>query len=70
MNNIKKTKFIIKHIITIAYILLLTIQLNGCATTEIVPIDTRQVDSTIEDYYLRAGDVLEIKFVPVIRCYS
>ena len=62
MNNIKKRKFIIKHIITIAYILLLTIQLNGCATTEIVPINTPQVDSTIEDYYLRTGDILEIKF--------
>jgi protein involved in polysaccharide export with SLBB domain len=62
MHNIIKLKYINNNFTTIIYILLLAIQLNGCATTEIVPIDTRHVDSTIEDYYLRAGDVLEIKF--------
>ena len=62
MKNIKNPKYIDNNFTTIIYILLLVILLNGCATSEIVPIDTRQVDSTIEDYYLRAGDVLEIKF--------
>ena len=62
MNIEKKTKYITNNFTTIIYILLLAIQLNGCATTEIAEIDTRQVDSTTEDYYLRAGDVLDIKF--------
>ena len=59
---VKKTNYINKNFAAIIYLLLLAIQLNGCATTEIVPINTRQVDSTIEDYYLRTGDILEIKF--------
>jgi protein involved in polysaccharide export with SLBB domain len=58
----KKTKYITNNFTTIIYILLLAIQLNGCATTEIAEIDTRQVDSSIEDYYLRTGDIIEIKF--------
>ena len=62
MNKIINKKYINNNLTTIIYVLLLAIQLNGCATTEIVPIDTRQVDSTTEDYYLRAGDILEIKF--------
>jgi hypothetical protein len=70
LNNIIRTKYINNNFTTITYILLLAIQISGCATTEIVPIDSRMVDSTIEDYYLRAGDVLEIKFLPVIRYYS
>jgi protein involved in polysaccharide export with SLBB domain len=62
MKNIKNPKYIDNNFTTIIYILLLAIQLNGCATTEIAEIDTRQVDSTTEDYYLRTGDDLEIKF--------
>jgi protein involved in polysaccharide export with SLBB domain len=62
MKNIKNPKYIYNNFTTIIYILLLAIQLNGCATTEIAKIDTRQVDSSIEDYYLRTGDILEIKF--------
>ena len=60
-----KTKNILYYIINVIYILLIAIQLNGCATTkttEITPIDVRQIDSTNEDYYLRAGDTLEIRF--------
>ncbi len=62
MNIVKKTKYITSNFTTIIYILLLSIQLNGCATTEIAEIDARQIDSTIEDYYLRTGDILDIKF--------
>ena len=65
MKNIKNPKYIDNNFTIIIYILLLAIQLNGCATTEIAEIaeiDTRQVDSSIEDYYLRTGDILEIKF--------
>jgi len=62
MNNIKNPKFIDNNFTIIIYILLLAIQLNGCATTEIAEINTRQVDSTTDDYYLRTDDILEIKF--------
>jgi protein involved in polysaccharide export with SLBB domain len=62
MKNIKNPKYIDNNFTTIIYILLLAIQLNGCATTEIAEINTRQVDSTTEDYYLRTDDILEIKF--------
>jgi protein involved in polysaccharide export with SLBB domain len=62
MKNIIKLKYINKNFTTITYILLLAILLNGCATTEVAEIDARQVDSSIEDYYLRTGDILEIKF--------
>jgi len=62
MNN-AKTKQIKRPIVNTIYLILLTLLLHGCATTsEIAEIDTRQVDSSIEDYYLRAGDSIEIKF--------
>ena len=58
----KEAKYFNNNITTVIYILLLAVQLNGCASTEIPQIDTRQIGSTTEDYYLRAGDVLNIKF--------
>jgi len=43
-------------------VLSLYLLLNGCSKKVIEPIDTRQVTSTTGDYYLRAGDTLDIKF--------
>lgn len=51
------------YLTSITYLILLVILLSGCASTEIVAqIDARQIDSTTDDYYLRAGDTIEIRF--------
>jgi len=62
MTNINQNKRNKHYIILTTLLFFIIIQLNGCASTDIAKIDTRQVDSTTEDYYLRAGDSLNIKF--------
>ncbi len=48
--------------LNIIYILLLVLLLNGCAGKSLTKIDARKIDSTTEDYYLRAGDQIIVKF--------
>ena len=48
-------------------ILILTILISGCGVKEItnsntLEINTREIDSTTSDYYLRTGDNITIKF--------
>ncbi len=48
-------------------ILILTILISGCGVKEIpnsntLEINTREIDTTTEDYYLRTGDNITIKF--------